>query len=55
MQLIAEQKTDLPYYEYSRLQCIEMAIWPLLYVKEKWCESNISGQVYALSCVAYTF
>ena len=26
-----------------------MAIWPLLYLKEEWCESNISGQVYTLS------
>ena len=30
------------------LECIEMAIWPLLYIHEKWCESNISGQVYIL-------
>ena len=29
-----------------------MAIWPLLYLKEEWCESNISGQVYKLSFLA---
>ena len=27
MQLIAEQKMELPYYEYSRIECIEMAVW----------------------------
>ena len=29
-----------------------MAIWPLLYLKEEWCESNISGQVYTPSFLA---
>ena len=29
-----------------------MIVWPLLYVKEKWCESNISGQVYKASFLA---
>ena len=46
LELIAENKLRLQFYEYSSLQCIEMAIWPLLYLKESWCESNISGQVY---------
>ena len=39
----------LQFYEFSRLQYLETAIWPLLYLHEKWCESNISGQVYVLS------
>ena len=51
LELIAQDKMQLPFYEYPRLQCIEMAIWPLLYINEKWCESTISGQVYIL-CVA---
>ena len=46
---------QLPCYEYSRLQCIEMAFLPLLYVKENWCESNISGQVYAIPSTVYNF
>ena len=49
LQLIAQGKLDLRYYEFGKLQCIEMAIWPLLYTDEKWCESNISGQVYQKS------
>ena len=39
----------LQFYEFSRLEYLETAIWPLLYLHEKWCESNISGQVYVLS------
>ena len=52
LELIAQNKLHLQFYEYSSLQCIEMAIWPLLYVKENWYESNISGQLYK---VTYTF
>ena len=26
-----------------------MAVWPRMYHREEWCESNISGQVYTLS------
>ena len=48
MELLAQEKTTLQYYEYCTLECIEMATW-LLYLKEEWCESNISGQVYTLS------
>ena len=49
LELIAQDKMFFKFYEHFRLQCIEMAIWPLLYLHEKWCESNISGQVYVLS------
>ena len=42
------QKMSLQYFEFGKLQCIEMAIWLLLYVKEKWCESNLPGQVYTM-------
>ena len=34
LELIAQNKLRLQFYEYSSLQCIEMAIWLLLYVKE---------------------
>ena len=49
LELIAQDKTFFKFDEHFRLQCIEMAIWPPLYIHEKWCESNISGQVYVLS------
>ena len=48
-ELLAQERTTLCYYEYCKLECVEMAIWPLLYLKEEWCESNISGQVYTLT------
>ena len=51
LELIAQNKLRLQFYEYSSLQCIEMAIWPLLYLKESWCESNISGQVYHITYI----
>ena len=53
LELIAQDKMQLPFYEYTRLECIEMAIWPLLYIHEKWCECNISGQVYILYVSKY--
>ena len=47
---------DLRYYEFGKLQCIEMTIWPLLYTNEKWCESYTSGQVYQKSvCCPFFF
>ena len=30
LELIAQQKMSLQYFEFGKLQCIEMAIWPLL-------------------------
>ena len=45
LELLAKDKMELQYYEFCKLQCIEIAIWPLLYIKEQWCESNISGHV----------
>ena len=51
LELIAQNKLRLQFYEYSSLQCIEMAIWPLLYLKESWCETNISGQVYNITYI----
>ena len=44
-QLTAQGKMDLRYYEFNKLQCIEIAIWPLLYIDEK-CKSKISSQLY---------
>ena len=45
LELLAQSEYGLPYYKVCQLQCIEMAIWPLLYVKKEWCESNLSGKV----------
>ena len=39
-------KTLLQFNEICKLECIEMSIWPLLYIKEEWCESNIKRQVF---------
>ena len=35
----------IPYYKVCKLECVEIAIWPLLYLKEEWCESNVKGHV----------
>lgn len=54
LELIAAQnKMRLQFYEYSRLQCIKMAIWPLLYIKGSWFKSNISAQVYSITYIVY--
>ena len=45
LELLASDIFTLPYYKVCRLECIEMAIWPLLYIKEEWCESKLGGQV----------
>lgn len=45
LELITQDKMHPQFYEYTRFQCIEIAIWPLLYIHKKWCESNISEQV----------
>ena len=50
--LLNREKTILRYYEYCKLECIEMVIWPLLYLREEWCESNISGQVYTVTSLS---
>ena len=53
LELIVQDKMQLPFYEYTWLECIKMAILSLLYILEKWCESNISGQVYILYITKY--
>ena len=45
----AQNKMHLQFYEYSRLQCIKMTKWPLLYIKESWFKSSISAQVYSIT------
>ena len=45
LELLAQSEYGLPYCKVCQLQCIEMAIWPLLYVKKEWRESNLSGKV----------
>ena len=37
---------DLKYYEFGKLQCNEMAIWPLPYIDEKRCESISSARYF---------
>ena len=46
LELLASKIFSLTYYKICRLECTEMAIWPLLYIKEEWCESKVGGQVY---------
>ena len=46
LELLVSNIFSLTYYKICRLECIEMAIWPLLYIKEEWCESKVGGQVY---------
>ena len=41
----------LLYYKVCKLECVEIAIWPLLYLKEEWCESNVKGHVSAFKYV----
>lgn len=43
LELLASGEKNLPYYKFFRNQYIEIAIWPLLYVKPEWCESAIEG------------
>lgn len=43
LHLIAQDQMRLQYYQYTKLQCIEICLW--LYLKESWCESNIPGHV----------
>ena len=45
LQLIAQEKTMLRYYEFCKLECIEMLIWPLLY-KKKNGVNLISQDIY---------
>lgn len=45
LQVTAHDQMQLQYYQYTKLQCIETTIWPLLYLKESWYESNILGHV----------
>ena len=38
------------HFEFSKLECTDMSTWPpLLYLKHKWCESNIYGHVFMVS------
>ena len=43
--LLATDTFTLPYYKVCKLECVEIAIWPLLYLKEEWCENNVKGHV----------
>ena len=52
LELIASEQSSLSYYKMGHLECIEIALWPLLYIKEEWCESKVMGQVsFFVSCV----
>jgi len=49
LEMLACDSDTVPYYKAFSFECIEVAIWPLLYVKEEWCESAISGHASRLS------
>lgn len=44
LELLAQSEYELPYYRVCWLQCMEIAVWPLLYVKKECNEINLSGQ-----------
>ena len=37
------EQIKVPYYKIFRRRHIEIAIWPLLYIKPEWCESAMEG------------
>lgn len=47
--MIATGNRQIPYYKLFRKKYVEIAIWPLLYVREEWCESAIAGGISHLS------
>ena len=53
LQMIVKEEDSIPFYKLFRLKGIEMAIWPLLHIKEGWCESNICGSVSSISNLQY--
>ena len=42
LEMLADEKRQIPYYSAFRLSYVEIAIWPCLYLKDEWCESAIS-------------
>ena len=52
LELIASEQYSLPYYKMCCLECTKIALWPLLYITEEWCENKVKGQVnFFVSCV----
>ena len=46
---LTKGETNIPYYEVFKMDYVEMAVWPLLYVKENYCESILSGKTDRVS------
>lgn len=46
---LVEGTTRIPYWTLFRMEFVEMAIWPLLYLKPEWCESGNHGGQTRLS------
>ena len=40
---LCNEENNIPYYEVFQMEYIEIALWPLLYVKEEFCESSMKG------------
>ena len=49
LESLAMDVTSFPYYKLFRFSHVEIAIWPLLYVKSEWCESSMTGHSTRLS------
>lgn len=43
LRLLAAEKFKMPYFKASSLSGLVTAIWPLLYIKDNWCESATEG------------
>ena len=50
LESLAMNIESFPYYKLFCLKYIEIAIWPLLYIKNEFCESGITGHSSRLSC-----
>ena len=40
---LSSNERYIPYWKAFRLTYVEIAIWPLLYLRDKWCESAERG------------
>ena len=49
LEMLADEKTQIPYYKAFKFLYIEIAVWPLLYLKNEWCESSFAGTQTRLS------